>query len=142
MSFEKDFYSENNFINLNQENKKKSGLTKEEIQEQAISIYNSIVIQNPYFNQEIVDSIDYLYDKTIVYKRMNGFMLYMTILKDHFWVLNPNIKRRQIQIATNALLWKVLSADDKEQFRQRAVEINLNYKKLKDSEKSTRISTA
>ena len=140
MSFEKDFYSENNFINLNQENKKKSGLTKEEIQEQAISIYNSIVIQNPYFNQEIVDNIDYLYDKTIVYKRMNGFMLYMTILKDHFWVLNPNIKRRQIQIATNALLWKALSADDKEQFKQRAVEINLNYKKLNHSEKTTRIS--
>ena len=99
-----------------------------QVQTKAREIYNNIITMNPYFNEDTVyahSTMTLLPDK-----RTNGYMLYQKVLHNWFWKENPLINIQRERIATNALLWKNLSKEQKLYFGQNATLLNNQYKLL------------
>ena len=99
-----------------------------QVQTKAREIYNNIITMNPYFNEDTVyahSTMTLLPDK-----RTNGYMLYQKVLHNWFWKVNPLINIQRERIATNALLWKNLSKEQKLYFGQHATLLNNQYKLL------------
>ena len=99
-----------------------------QVQTKAREIYNNIITMNPYFNEDTVyahSTMTLLPDK-----RTNGYMLYQKVLHNWFWKANPLINIQRERIATNALLWKNLSKEQKLYFGQNATLLNNQYKLL------------
>ena len=98
-------------------------ISREQVQKLAQEHFNTIMTLNPNFNNEITSN---RWDITTNGKKMNGFILYMKILQENFWIHNSHIKIQRVRIATNTLLWKSLTKEQKDHFGNAAKQISKN----------------
>jgi hypothetical protein len=119
------------FINSNIENYKNYSY-KESVKQRAQEIYNSVMTQNPNFNQYFLQGFNI---NTQGLGKMNGFLLYSRLLKEHFWILNPHVSLQRIRKSADGLLWRNLQESEKLYFNKRAEEINIHNGKTKRESK-------
>ena len=104
---------------MNKKQQEQMNQTKTRAQE----LFNEIITRNPSFNERVHSTMILLPGK-----RINGFMLYQKVLHEWFWTENKHINIQRERIATNALLWKNLSREQKQYFGYHAKLLNNQYK--------------
>ena len=129
------YYNKKNIHELYEQDEKitQQELMNEKQQEQmnqtkirAQELFNEIITRNPSFNERVI----YAHSTMILLpgKRINGFMLYQKVLHEWFWKENKHINIQRERIATNALLWKNLTREQKQYFGYHAKLLNNQYK--------------
>ena len=109
--YEQESYEQNEKITQQELKNKRQKERMKQVQTKAQQLYNEIIVMNPYFNEETI----YAHSTMTLSpdKRTNGYMLYQKILHNWFWKENKHINIQRERIATNALLWKNLTKEQK-----------------------------
>ena len=107
---------------MNEKQQEQMNQTKIRAQE----LFDEIITRNPSFNERVI----YAHSTMILLpgKRINGFMLYQKVLHEWFWKENKHINIQRERIAVNALLWKILTPEQKQYFGYHAKLLNNQYK--------------
>ena len=137
-------YDKKNIHELYEQDKKitQQELRDEKQQEQmnqtqtiAQELYNKIITAIPNFNEEVI----YAHGTMILLpgKRTNGFMLYQKVLHNWFWEENSHIRTQRERVATNTLLWRKSTKEQKDYFRYHAKLLNDQYKSQQWQKRST-----
>ena len=124
--YEQELCEQNEKITQQELKTKKQRERINQVQTKAREFYNNIITMNPYFNEETI----YVHSTMVLLpdKRTNGYMLYQRVLQNWFWKENKHINIQRERIATNALLWKNLTKEQKSYFGQHATLLNNQYK--------------
>ena len=121
-----ELYGQNEKITQKELRNEKQQEQTNQVQTKALNIYNEIITMNPYFNEEAIYAHSIM--TLLPDKRTNGYMLYQKVLHNWFWKENSHINIQRERIATNALLWKKLTQEQKIYFKHHATLLNNQYK--------------